>query len=185
MKKRAFQKIVRDHKDRVFGYAFYLLKQREDAEDVAQEVFLKLWKNIPNIETTKMKAWIMRVTHNAAIDLLRKKSSKNHREYNDSMKIDSSVVQEMGTGSPESAYELDEKHRALMSAMESLPVRVRSMLLLHYFDGLKYEEIADILDLKLSAVKVAVHRGRKSLRSILKNVYPEREGKLTDECAVR
>jgi RNA polymerase sigma-70 factor (ECF subfamily) len=154
---------------------------------VTQEVFLKLWKNLPHIETRKMKAWIMRVAHNASIDLIRKRSSRHHREYDDTLKIESesAITHGMAATDPETLLELDEKHRNLMQAMEGLSERVKSMLLLHYFEGFKYEEIAEILGLKLNAVKVAVHRGRKSLRDALKNVYPEREGKLTDECAVR
>lgn len=184
MKRNTFQKIVNDHKDRVFSYALYLLKRREDAEDVTQEVFLKLWKNSGTVEPNKRTAWIMRVTHNASIDILRRKSSRRQTEYNDSVSVRSSIS-DYGWGDPEYEVELDEKHRALMTAMESLPPKVRSMLLLHYFDGMKYEEIAEALDLNLSAVKVAVHRGRKSLRELLVHIYPEREGKLSDECEVR
>ena len=68
---------------------------------------------------------------------------------------------------PEEHYEFSRRQDELTSAMENLAPRTQSMLLLHYFHGFDYEAIAEILEMKLSTVKVAVHRGRKALRELL------------------
>jgi RNA polymerase sigma-70 factor (ECF subfamily) len=68
---------------------------------------------------------------------------------------------------PRARYELTRKQEQLLSALETLPPRTRSMLLLHYFHGLKYEAIAEILETKVGSIRVAVHRGRRALRDLL------------------
>ena len=185
MNTRAYQKILREQKNRIFGYALYFLRHREDAEDVTQEVFIRLWQNWNNIDPKRMIAWMMRVAHNLCVDQVRKRRNHTLRQE---------AAQNLNTGEsgsaadiesdPELSIELNELQRTLMTAMGSLPERTKSMLLLHYFQGLKYEEIGQILDTNVTAVKVAVHRGRKTLKQVLASQFPEKIGKCQNECAM-
>jgi RNA polymerase sigma-70 factor (ECF subfamily) len=185
MKKAAYQKILREQKDRVFSYAFYFLKNREDAEDVTQEVFLKVWQHWEKIDKKRIVAWMMRVTYNQCVDVSRKKKAGgNHRSVSGDFIWDKIQSQSTIHTDPESSMEFSETQKALLSAMSALPKKTQSMLLLHYFQGLKYETIGEILDAKLSTVKVTIHRGRKMLRQLLAEEYPERAGKYQNECAV-
>jgi RNA polymerase sigma factor (sigma-70 family) len=185
MKKIAFQKILREHKNRVFSYAFYFLRNREDAEDITQDVFLKIWQHWDTIDKNRIVGWMMRVTYNQCVDLSRKKkASVNKRITSADFDLQSVASESNVDSDPEWCYEFTETQRTLLSAMNALPDRTKSMLLLHYFQGMKYETIGEILDIKLNAVKVAVHRGRKMLKQILEEEFPERVGKCQNECPV-
>lgn len=176
MKRRDFQNFLRKHQDRVFSYAMYMLRRKEDAEDVTQEVFVKMWRHWDNIDETKREAWVMRVSHNYCIDLLRSKSgnrkywsSLNDREYQLNRNPETWFI-------PEAQFVRNEKMQTLLKAISELPERTQSMMLLHYYQGFKFQEIGEIMGLSLSAVKTSLHRGRKKLSRILKAQYPEMTG---------
>ena len=185
MKKAAFQKILRQHKNRVFSYATYFLRNREDAEDVTQEVFIKVWNHWEKIDKTRIVAWMMRVTYNQCVDVSRRKKNLVHKRLDSvNFDIEAYAHDSNTTADPESYYEFTETQQAILSAIRELPKKTQSMLLMHYFQGLKYETIGDILDTKVSTVKVAIHRGRKMMRQILADEFPERVGACSDECTV-
>lgn len=177
MKKSAFQKILRDHKDRLYGYALYFLRDRDEAEDVVQEVCIKLWEKWDSVDRNRRTAWMMRVAHNQCIDVIRRRKmsvnvqTEKKRDMQAAYQVDSK-----GDGHPEAQLELAETQKVLLSALDTLPEQTKSMMLMHYFQGLKYEEIGEVLNAKLSTVKVAVHRGRKALKEVLSEHYPERVG---------
>lgn len=166
---------MREHKDRVYSYAFYFLRDRDDAEDVTQDVFIRLWEHRDSIDKQRLVAWMMRVTHNRCIDVIRQKKG-NRRLSGPEGFLERSIADDDPGAHPESRLEASETQRMLLSAMDELPERTKSMLLLHYFQGLKYEEIGEILNAKLSTVKVAVYRGRKALKEVLSDRFSERIG---------
>jgi len=176
MNKRDYQNFLREHQDRVFSYALYMLRKREDAEDVTQEVFVKVWRNWDNIDQSKREAWIMRVAHNYCIDMFRKKTG--NRKYWSS--IDDNEYQLNRNPEtwhmPEDQFAQDEKQQNLLNAVSELPEKTQSMMLLHYYQGYKFYEIGEIMGLSLSAVKTALHRGRKQLSVTLKKQYPDLAG---------
>jgi RNA polymerase sigma-70 factor (ECF subfamily) len=170
----AFQNLLRKHRDRVFSHAYYFLRNREDAEDVAQEVFVKLWENRNAVELQKVEAWLMRVVHNRCIDCHRRRSRIQDREETGGNGQWESRSDGGGAESdPERELDLSETQETLLAAMQNLPPAVRSMLLMHYFEDLGFEKIAGIMGLTENAVKVAVHRGRKKLKALLEKHHPE------------
>ncbi|MFH1942991.1 MAG: RNA polymerase sigma factor [bacterium] len=185
MKTSAFQKLLREHRHRIFSHAFYFLRNREDAEDVTQEVFIRLWKHWDTVDKFKVVGWMLRVTHNCCIDFTRqRKASVDISRFSEERNLESMPSTNNVYADPELQLQLTETQKTLLSAMEALSERTRSMLLMHYFQGLKYEEIGEILDTKGSTVKVAVHRGRRELSCILENQFPESVGKVADERAM-
>ena len=176
MQKRNFQNFLREHQNRVFSYALYMLRKREDAEDVTQEVFVKVWRHWDNIDETKREAWIMRVAHNYCIDLLRKKTG--NRKYWSSIEGDAYQLSRHPETwqMPEDQFATADKQQNLLAALSELPEKTQSMMLLHYYQGYKFHEIGEIMDLSLSAVKTALHRGRKQLGEALRKRYPELAG---------
>jgi RNA polymerase sigma-70 factor (ECF subfamily) len=177
MKKSAFQRAMRDHRDRLFGYTFYFLRHREDAEDAVQEVFVKLWEHWDRIDKGRMVAWMMRVAHNVCVDAARRRKSVRERERAVGMEnVEFSHSNRSIDGDPEARLELTETQKCLLAAMDTLPEKTKSMMLLHYYQGLKYEEIGEVLDEKAGTVKVAVHRGRKTLKDVLAKQLPEQVG---------
>ena len=183
MRKGVFQNLLREHKDRVYSYAFYFLRDRDDAEDVTQEVFIKLWEHKERIDQRRLVPWMMRVTHNRCIDMIRQR--KGNRRLNGAGGfLEQTVADADPSAHPGSRLEASETQRLLLEAMDALPERTKSMLLMHYFQGLKYEEIGGILNAKLSTVKVAVHRGRKALKEALSDQFTERAGERSHESAM-
>ena len=174
MKQIAFKILLKKHKDRVFNYALYFLRQQQDAEDVTQEVFIKLWQNWNSIDRNKALAWLMRVTHNLCINYIRKRKitatnpMQSSNIDNKKIPIESDTIVD-----PEMSYDFTEQQLALLAALSKLPERTKSMFMLHYFEGLNYEMIGEILDVNINTVKGTVHRGKKLLRKILEEQFNE------------
>jgi RNA polymerase sigma-70 factor (ECF subfamily) len=180
MNQNKFKILLQEQRNRVFSYSCYFLRNREDAEDVTQEVFIKLWKNMHKIDKRKIVPWIIQVTHNCCIDRVRKrKSVKETPKYVSSDNLDKIMVKTEKQADPELSFESNETHQILLSALHTLPERTKSMLLLHYFQGLKYKAIGTLLNTDAGAVKVAIHRGRKMLREKLTPHFIE----LTERCS--
>jgi len=113
-----------------------------------------------------------------------KKASASPLRYAGRVDSESALLKADANTDPELQYAFTETQRLLLSAMEALPERTRSILLLHYFQGLKYKVIGEILSAKVSTVKVAVHRGKKVLRQVLAEEFPERMETGPNGCAV-
>ncbi len=181
MNEKEFEKLLLLHKDRIFSYAFYLLRNRHDAEDVTQEVFLRYWNNRNNVEKKTRLAWMMRVTHNRCMDLLRTKRAqvtKERYELNiDSLREHLASEQD----DPAVSYEIIEMRKMLLEAMDSLSEKTRSFMLLYFYEGLRYREIGEIMGESESTVKVSVHRGKAQLKVALRKLYPEKAERYKNE----
>ena len=177
MKRTAFQNLLNSQKDRVFGHAVYFLRNREDAEDVTQEVFVKLWNHWDSIGAGKAEAWLMRVTHRQCIDAHRRRARARRRGETDACGAWDPDVQgdaaPLSPSDPQLDFELNETQRTLIEAMAGLPAATRSMMLMHYFEDMTIESIGEVLGMTANAVKVAIHRGRRHLGEILRTKYPE------------
>lgn len=186
MTRETFRTSLLQNKDRVFNHALYLLKCQEDAEDATQEVFVRLWKNRRKIEEVTAVAWIMRTTHNLCLDLIRRRRTSTGRLRRSSgTDMDAFAAEADRHTNPEEQYEFNRQQVELATAMEDLSPRTQSILLLHYFHGFKYEAIAEILEMKLGTVKVAVHRGKGELRKLLSRSNKTATGESRHERAVQ
>jgi RNA polymerase sigma-70 factor (ECF subfamily) len=162
-----FTQLLESNRDRVYNQALYCLRDAEDAEDVTQETFVKLWRNFEDIAPGKAEGWMMRVVHNLCIDLIRRRQSQRRNlGFPDANALDRLPAAGQGTEQEETLH-LDQQQRALLEAMDTLPPETRSILVMHYFQEMKLKEIAAVLDKTVSALKVQIHRARKSLRMVL------------------
>jgi len=177
MKKDKYKKFLNKNKDQVFSYAVYLLHCLEDAEDVTQEVFIKLWENWYNINPQKRESWTMRVTHNCCIDLIRKRKRIKQTAF-DMNSIDFKKIKDYKNIflNPEKQFHLTEQQKIILSSIEKLPVKQKNVLILHYFYDKKIKEISNILEIKESTLKVMLHRARKSLKTLLSEYFYEKKG---------
>jgi RNA polymerase sigma-70 factor (ECF subfamily) len=155
----------------VFGFAFYLLRNQEDAEDVTQEVFINLWRHWKNIDRKKMEAWIMKTTRNRCIDVIRKRKSSLSKVRGIEWESLAFAVDE--AESPHAQLELTETQDSVLRVLYTLPEKIQSILLLYYFQDMKINTIGDVLDVNLNTVKVTLHRGRKMLKEALKKRCPD------------
>ena len=155
------------NRDRVYNQAFYCLRDPEDAQDVTQEAFVKLWRHYENIDADKAAGWLMRVIHNLCIDLIRRREAQRKNfGFPDPNALERLPGGGSGNGIEETLH-LNQQQRALLNAMDTLPPETRSVMMMHYFQEMKLQEIAEVLGKTVSALKVQIHRARKSLRLVL------------------
>ncbi|MCK9996851.1 MAG: sigma-70 family RNA polymerase sigma factor [Candidatus Krumholzibacteria bacterium] len=159
--------MLESNRDRVYNHALYCLRDPEDAQDVTQDAFVKLWRNCGDITPGKEAGWLMRVAHNLCIDLVRRRrAQRNNFGFPDPDALER-LPDTDGQPGPENAIHLDQQQQILLNAMDTLAPETRSVLVMHYFQEMKLQEIAEVLDKTVSALKVQIHRARKSLRLVL------------------
>ena len=162
-----FTQLLEGNRDRVYSHALYCLRDPEDAQDVAQDAFVKLWANYEDIAPGKTAGWLTRVTHNLCLDLIRRrKAQRNNFGFPDPDALER-LPDRGGEPGPEDALHLDQQQRVLLDAMDTLAPETRSVMVMHYFQEMKLQEIAEVLGKTVSALKVQIHRARKSLRLVL------------------
>ena len=169
MRRLAFDTAVSLHERRVFTLAAYLLDDRQEAEDVTQEVLLRLWRRGHEVDPARVGAWLLRVTRNACIDLLRRRRARAGLVLVDGKTEQGRRAPETTRG-PEALARASELGDRIRCALAALTEPIRSVVILREVQGLSYQEISDALEMPLSSVRVNLHRGRRRLREELKEV---------------
>jgi RNA polymerase sigma-70 factor (ECF subfamily) len=162
MERTQFERVLRDHKDRIYGHALRCLRDPDDAADVTQEAFLRLWRRGPELDDERLAAWLTRVVHNLCID--RSRRARTVDRYLGRPDPDALGDLAAAGASPDA---VGPDHPDLEAAIASLPAPSRSLILLHYWQGLKLKEIAASLGENEGTLKVRLHRARKALRRAL------------------
>ena len=161
----AWEMLVRKYSRRIFNLAYQFSGIYEEAEDITQEIFLKLYKclNQYNFEIN-FEAWLIRLAKNYCIDYYRKTKKEKLR------RIDFDKLKYIETNSlnPENNFLLKEKLRVVFEGLQSLNPDVRMAVILRDIHGMSYEEIAQIMELPLGTVKSRINRGRIQLAKNLK-----------------
>lgn len=157
---RAFRRLLERHIDRAFALALRILRNHTDAEDVVQDVMLKVWTQGGNWQSgqAKFSTWLYRVVTNRCLDLCRKPKT-----------TDLENAPEVEDGQPDAVATIHrgEINGLLEKAMSRLPEHQRVALILSYHDDLSNAEIAEILETTVQAVESLLKRGRQQLRTIL------------------
>lgn len=170
----AYRELVRRYERPVFALLYRMVRDRELAEDLAQETFVKALNAIDSYRPEfKFSSWIFKIANNAAIDHLRRREldtlsldGSPHAETPEAMQA---TALQIGARqeSPLDAVEAKELGGAIEAAIGRLRPEYRSCILLRHVEGRAYEEIAEILDLPLGTVKTYIHRARNELRLAL------------------
>jgi RNA polymerase sigma-70 factor, ECF subfamily len=170
----AYRELVRRYERPVFALLYRMVRDRELAEDLAQETFVKALNAIDSYRPEfKFSSWIFKIANNAAIDHLRRREldtlsldGSPHAETPEAMQA---TALQIGARqeSPLDAVEARELGGAIEAAIGRLRPEYRSCILLRHVEGRAYEEIAEILDLPLGTVKTYIHRARNELRLAL------------------
>jgi RNA polymerase sigma-70 factor, ECF subfamily len=166
---RLFQKLVEQHRHRVYTFAFYYLRDREEAEDVTQDVLLKLWQHLPELEADRLVAWLLRVTRNACHDAFRRNRTYRGMVQDDA---DGSIQlrAEHSDPDPEELAEASDAKRKIELALKDIADPYRTIVILREIQEMSYEQISEILQMPLNTIKVYLHRGRRMLREQLQEV---------------
>jgi RNA polymerase sigma factor (sigma-70 family) len=170
MRRAAFETAVAEHGRRVFTLAVYLLNDREEAEDVTQEVLVRLWQRGSEVDAGRLGAWLARVTRNRCIDVVRSRLTARSSAFATGG-VDPADTVTDGRPGPESLAHAGELGSRIHAALTELPEPSRSVVLLREILGLSYGEIQEVLDMPLNSVRVTLHRGRKKMREALREEY--------------
>lgn len=173
----AFEELIAKYEKRVFSLIYNMLKNDNDIEDIAQEVFVKVYRNIDKFHgNSSLYTWIYRITTNLCLDYIKKQKSVIY--IDEKLQLDDGEV-ELQLPSEEKLqdelYEEKELKQKLEKAIAKLQDKQRIMIVLRDIKGLSYEEISEILEMKLGTVKSQINRARLKLKEIL-----EKDGTFLD-----
>lgn len=172
----SWDEIVREHSARVYRLAFRLTGNRHDAEDLTQEVFVRVFRSLNSYTPGTFEGWLHRITTNLFLDQVRRKQ----RIRFDALPDDAADRLPGGDPGPERIWEHNNLDYDVQAALDSLAPDFRAAVVLCDIEGLSYEEIAATLDIKLGTVRSRIHRGRAQLREAL-NHLNTREGESVRE----
>ena len=169
---KAFEQLVTIYEKTVFNMAMYIMKDREDALDVSQEVFIKLWRSLESFRgESSLKTYLMMLTRNAAYDLLRKKkrmqSAPLYYENEDGKETSMDIVDESDEANPEQSYLKKEKIETVRKAISTLDPSYRDVIIMRDISSMSYAEIARVTGLAEGTVKSRLSRARMALKKIL------------------
>lgn len=167
----AFEILVQRHQTRVRANCRYLTRAPQDADDLAQEVFVKAWFALPRFEgRASFRTWVERIKVNHCLNYIQKRSGKRFVDIDDTEQAEPPETPVPPEG--EQAVHRAEVRLAISEILDALPDNLRIPLVMREIDQMAYQEIADTLKIKLSAVKMRIKRGREMFRQL----YVERMG---------
>ena len=150
-------------KDRLFRLAYRMVNDRAEAEDVVQEVMIKLWKQGQDLRLIRnLEAWCLKLTRNQALDKLKGGYRKRKTELDNLQEPQTQRSQQ-----PDQQAEWQDTYTQIRQLMQELPKDHQAVVQLRDIEGMSYQEIAEALDMSLAQVKTNLFRARKSLRAAL------------------
>ncbi|MGN0064649.1 MAG: RNA polymerase sigma factor SigE [Nocardioides sp.] len=164
----SWEEIVEKHSDRVFRLAFRLTGDRHDAEDLTQEVFVRVFRSLDRYTPGTFEGWLHRITTNLFLDGARRKQ----RIRFDALSDERAARLTSSTPAPEVAFTEQQFDADVEAALATLPPDFRAAVVLCDVEGLTYEEVADVLGAKLGTVRSRISRGRAMLRESLAHRAP-------------
>ena len=172
----ALQELIEAHQARVIGTIAKMLGGELEAEDLAQQVFIRVWKSAPRYEpTAKFTTWLFKITRNLVFNELRRRQRHGTQPLDalDEEGRTSTQTADASVKAPDAALLEQEMQTAIQVAIDSLPETQRLAIVLRRYDEFSYEEIAEIMELSVPAVKSVLFRARTELREKLKHYLGE------------
>ncbi|HEY8470623.1 MAG TPA: sigma-70 family RNA polymerase sigma factor [Longimicrobiales bacterium] len=170
----AYRELIGRYERPVFSLIYRLVRDREQAEDLAQETFIKVLNALDRYDPSyKFSSWIFKIAHNTALDQLRRKgpevlSLDGSPHARDASEVSATTLTAVAADEDPEAYASNrELGREIEAAIATLRAEYRTAILLWHVEGRPYEEIAEIMGVPLGTVKTYIHRGRNELRQRL------------------
>ena len=172
----AFKTIVNTWQDMVYNTALGILQNAEDAEDVAQEVFLQVYDSVSSFKgESKFSTWLYRITITKSMDHIRRKKRKKRFAKVQSLFSPENVpvYDPPDFNHPGVALDNKEKAAVLFKAVKKLPENQQAAFTLHKIEGLSYQEVSEVMKTSVSSVESLLHRAKNNLRKLLEQYYRE------------
>jgi RNA polymerase sigma factor (sigma-70 family) len=173
---QAFKTLVTNYQDLVYNTALGIVQNSEDAEDVAQEVFIQVYRSIDQFKgDARLSTWIYRITTTKALDHIRSRKRKKRFAFITSLfgPNDEIVHEPVDFQHPGVALDRKEQAALLFQMINQLPENQKVAFTLHKTEELSYQEIADVMQLSVSAVESLLFRARQNLRKLLEKHYQQ------------
>ncbi|REE95906.1 RNA polymerase sigma factor SigE [Thermomonospora umbrina] len=166
----SWDEVVREHSARVYRLAYRLTGNPHDAEDLTQEVFVRVFRSLSNYTPGTFEGWLHRITTNLFLDMARRRQRIRFEGLADD------AAERLHGREPTPAQAFDDRNfdADVQSALDALAPEYRAAVVLCDIEGLSYEEIAATLGVKLGTVRSRIHRGRAQLRAALEHRAPRR-----------
>ncbi|MBN2090663.1 RNA polymerase sigma factor [candidate division KSB1 bacterium] len=175
----AFKMLVDRYNEMVINVCYHFCGNKQDAEDVSQEVFIQVYKSAPNYRfEAKLSSWIYRIAVNRSLNNLRtQKRMRWFRRINDFFDEDrlneTTITNPVSPDQPDIAFSGKEQRQIINKAIDSLPEDQKVAFMLHQFEGLSYQEISEIMQKSLSSVTSIIHRAKLNLQKKLVKILKE------------
>ena len=161
--RRAFDELVLQEQQQIYQLAFRIVQRRDDLDDLVQEIFLRLYRKINSFRfESRFSTWFTRLAVNECRKALRRRSVSRFL-----FGLDVEISNETDGDSLLQVLEREEEHQVLRKALQSLPEKQRTVVILRYFEGLPCEEIAAILECKPGTVRSRLFNARQRLKNIM------------------
>ena len=173
----AFEGIVDLFKDKIYRHCYRMVGNGHEAEDLAQETFLRAYRNISKYNNEfKFSTWIFRIATNLCIDRLRKKKPDYYLDAEVPGTDGATMYSQLSIEEPlpEEVVTENERWNELQEEIMKLPEKYRTAIVLKYVEDLSLEEISHIMDIPVPTVKTRIHRGREALKKVFQMVVKTR-----------
>ncbi len=166
--REAFRQLYGSYSDKVYNTALSYSKSVEDAEEITQDVFMKIFKKADGFKTkSSVSTWIYRITVNSAINHVKRKKRFSFIQFG--KEIEAPEFEH-----PAVKLENQENAKALFQVIDSLPFNQRTAFILSYVEELPRQQVAEVMELSLKAVESLLQRAKQSLRKMLEEHFPDR-----------
>ena len=177
----AFDRLVDLYQGRIYSYAARMVHDPVEAEDIAQEAFVRAYRNLPSFRgASTFQTWLYRIASNLTIDSVRRHKRENTISLDAPLDAEEGPTareqEDAATAGPAGSAETLELQREVHRAIQQLSPKLRSVVVLYDLQGLTYEEIAEILGCPLGTVKSRLFNARMELKQRLQGVLPEFDG---------
>lgn len=176
---QAFKQLVENYQKMVVNTCFAMVHDLHDAEDIAQEVFIEVYRSIHKFRAdAKLSTWLYRIAVNRSLNFIRdNKKRKWFQSFEDSVEAKKRELQNMtAVNSDQPGFVLENQQRAILlrEAIDSLPQNQKVAFTLSKYEELSYNEISDVMDLSVSSVESLLHRAKKNLQKKLYKCYKKK-----------
>ena len=178
----AFEQLITAYERSVYNIAYRMFNNAHDAQDVAQDIFIKIYKNLHRYqgrENSSFKSWVFAIANNTCIDEIRKRKSRIAPESLDIdiESEDGSIIRQIESDEPlpEDVVLVKERRAQLSAAINKMPAGLKNMIVLRDIQGLSYEEISEVTGMKLGTVKSKISRARASLKDIYTDLAEQKQ----------
>ncbi len=173
----AFRRLVDENQDRIVNTCFGFLENRQDAEDIAQNVFIEAYQSINKFRgDSNISTWLYRIAVNKSLNHIKVQKRRRIIQSLEAIVMDHREKEIPAvTDTPESGLEKNERRGVLQKALKSLPDNQKIAITLNKYEDLSYQEVANIMGLSLSAVTALINRGKVNLQKKIRNFYKKSE----------